>query len=82
MSLSKYLFLAKVLAWDAEITLLNMVTPSKKVGHAIPEGHPGAGGKWPEFIPPKGGDSRCSCPAINAMANHGACCCDAKVFPD
>jgi hypothetical protein len=26
---------------------------------------------WPEYIPPKDGDSRCSCPALNVMANHG-----------
>ncbi|KAF8719041.1 hypothetical protein AX14_011541 [Amanita brunnescens Koide BX004] len=37
----------------------------------VAEGHPGHGGKWPEFIPPKDGDSRCACPALNALANHG-----------
>jgi len=30
-----------------------------------------AGGDWPEYIAPGDGDSRCSCPALNAMANHG-----------
>jgi hypothetical protein len=34
-------------------------------------GHPGAGGKWPDYIPPKDGDSRSCCPGLNAMANHG-----------
>jgi len=47
------------------------VTPSLKAGHVTPEGHPGAGGKWPEYFSPTDEDSRCSCPALNAMANHG-----------
>jgi hypothetical protein len=49
----------------------NFLTPNKPVGKVIPEGHPGFGGKWPEYIAPKDGDSRCSCPGLNAMANHG-----------
>ncbi|KAF9011784.1 hypothetical protein BDQ17DRAFT_1387380 [Cyathus striatus] len=53
------------------LTLVNLISPSRKIGHVTLEGHPGAGGKWPEYIPPKEGDSRCSCPALNAMANHG-----------
>ena len=60
-----------VMTWDFGLMLTNLVTFSRKVGHVTPEGHPGAGGKWPEYIPPKEGDSRCSCPALNAMANHG-----------
>jgi len=60
-----------VLIWDASLVLYNLVTPNYKVGHVVPEGHPGAGGTWPEYIPPKDGDSRCPCPALNAMANHG-----------
>ncbi|KAF5384451.1 hypothetical protein D9615_003404 [Tricholomella constricta] len=60
-----------VLVWDVSLTLLNLVTPKRKVGKVTPTGHPGADGKWPEFIPPKEGDSRCSCPALNAIANHG-----------
>ncbi|KDR77025.1 hypothetical protein GALMADRAFT_225178 [Galerina marginata CBS 339.88] len=60
-----------VFTYDFGLTLANVVTPSLKVGHVTPAGHPGAGGKWPEYIPPKEGDSRCSCPALNAMANHG-----------
>lgn len=60
-----------VLVWDISLTLLNLLTPSRKEGHVIPEGHPGAGGVWPEFVAPKEGDSRCCCPALNAMANHG-----------
>lgn len=60
-----------VLVWDTSLTLANLVTPSRKAGFVVPEGHPGVGGKWPEFIAPNDGDSRCSCPALNAMANHG-----------
>jgi hypothetical protein len=60
-----------VFAWDISLTLFNLVTPNMKEGHVIPEGHPGAGGVWPEFIAPKEGDSRSCCPALNAMANHG-----------
>jgi len=60
-----------VFTWDFGLTLVNVVSPSRKVGQVTPEGHPGAGGKWPEYIAPKDGDSRCSCPALNALANHG-----------
>ena len=57
---------------DLVLFLFNLFTPDRKAGHVIPEGHPGFGGKWPEYVPPGEGDSRCSCPALNAMANHGA----------
>ncbi len=60
-----------VFTWDLSLTLINLVSPQRKIGHVTPEGYPGAGGKWPEYITPKEGDSRCSCPALNAMANHG-----------
>ncbi|KAF6745974.1 Chloroperoxidase [Ephemerocybe angulata] len=70
-AVSKIVSLAGVLAWDASCTFLNLITPSKKEGSVTPQGHPGADGKWPEYVPPKEGDSRCSCPALNAMANHG-----------
>jgi len=56
--------------WDLGLTVINSVTPAKSEGKVTPEGHPGFGGKWPEFVPPKEGDSRCSCPALNALANH------------
>ncbi|PPQ73616.1 hypothetical protein CVT26_010524 [Gymnopilus dilepis] len=56
---------------DFIFVIINFVTPQRKVGHVTPEGHPGAGGIWPEYIAPKKGDSRCSCPALNTMANHG-----------
>ncbi|KAJ7189749.1 Chloroperoxidase [Mycena pura] len=66
LSLNIYIF-----SWDAWLTLVNFVTPNRKVGHVVPRGVPGAGCKWPEFVAPKEGDSRCACPALNAMANHG-----------
>jgi len=54
------------------------------VDHVTPAGHPGEGGKWPEYIAPKEGDSRCSCPGLNAMANHGILPRDGKniSFPE
>ncbi|KAF8065051.1 Chloroperoxidase [Lyophyllum atratum] len=60
-----------IFAWDIGLTLVNLVAPKRKVGKVTPAGHPGADGVWPDFIAPKEGDSRCSCPALNAMANHG-----------
>jgi len=60
-----------VFTWDFGLVLYNLVTPSRRVGHVTPHGHPGAGGKWPDHIPPKDGDSRSCCPGLNAMANHG-----------
>jgi hypothetical protein len=60
-----------VFTWDFFLSLYNVVSPDLKVGHVVPEGHPGAGGKWPEYVPPGEGDSRSACPMLNAMANHG-----------
>ncbi|KAF8816280.1 Cloroperoxidase [Phlegmacium glaucopus] len=60
-----------IFTWDFGLMFINLVTPSRKAGHVTPKGHPGAGGEWPEYIPPTDEDSRCSCPALNAMANHG-----------
>jgi len=61
-----------------------LLSPKKKIGYVVPEGHPGFGGIWPEFIPPKDGDSRSACPALNAMANHGILPRDGKniTFPE
>ena len=70
-SVAKILQTIFVLAWDTILTIFNILTPKLKEGHVIPKGHPGADGKWPEYVPPKEGDSRGSCPALNAMANHG-----------
>jgi len=60
-------------AWDNYLTFLNLILPSKKPGSVYPPGAAGHDGIWPTFEAPnpEAGDSRCSCPALNAMANHG-----------
>lgn len=60
-----------VMAWDAVIALMNLVTPKLKEGEVVPRGVTGHRGSWPEYTPPKEGDSRSACPMLNAMANHG-----------
>lgn len=62
---------AGVMVWDFGLMLVNGLTPTLKPDHITPEGYAGAGGKWPEYIAPKDGDSRCCCPGLNTMANHG-----------
>jgi hypothetical protein len=64
-------FFAGLLIWDLSLGLVNLVTFKRKIGSVTPKGRPGEGGHWPEYLPPRSGDSRCSCPALNAMANHG-----------
>jgi len=56
---------------DFGLSFVNLVTFKRRVGHVTPQGKPGAGGKWPEYVAPKEGDSRSACPALNALANHG-----------
>jgi len=70
-SVSNAFYDAGVMTWDAFLTLGNLVRFSRPVGKVTPEGHPGFGGYWPEYIPPREGDGRCCCPGLNAMANHG-----------
>ena len=65
------LFFSGIIIWDISLSIVNLLTFKRKIGSVTPKGHPGAGGNWPEYIPPRTGDSRCSCPALNAMANHG-----------
>jgi len=60
-----------VLSWDFSLFLLNIVTPSLKPGHVVPANAQGHNLTWPEYTPPKEGDSRSACPMLNAMANHG-----------
>ncbi|KAJ6500893.1 Chloroperoxidase [Mycena sanguinolenta] len=60
-----------IFTYDFFLTLFNLVAPKRRVGSVTPHGSPGAGGKWPEFMPPKAGDKRSPCPALNALANHG-----------
>ena len=61
-----------VFAWDGGLALYNLVAPDLPKDAVVPEGCKGARGVWPTYIPPVEGDSRCCCPALNAMANHGA----------
>lgn len=70
-SVSNVFYEAGVMAWDVFLALGNVVQSKRPVGKVTPEGHPGYGGYWPEYRPAQEGDSRCSCPALNAMANHG-----------
>jgi len=70
-----------IFSWDTLLLLANLVTPSRPAGKIVPEGHPGFEGKWPQHIPAKEGDSRCSCPALNALANHGIIAHDGKAIP-
>lgn len=60
-----------IFSWDALLVVGNLLTPNRTIDKIVPEGHPGFKGKWPEYIAPKEGDSRSSCPGLNAMANHG-----------
>ena len=61
-----------VMIWDGGLALYNLVAPDLPADAVVPDGCPGARGVWPKYVPPTDGDSRCSCPALNAMANHGA----------
>jgi hypothetical protein len=64
-------FYVGLMSWDFSLAIVNTFTFKRKIGQVTPKGKPGEGGVWPEYIPPREGDSRCSCPALNAMANHG-----------
>ncbi|KAL4072140.1 Chloroperoxidase [Scleroderma yunnanense] len=71
LTLYKVFYYASIFAWDIVLSLLNLLWFRRPLGKVVPEGHPGYGGSWPEYRPPQAGDSRCSCPALNTMANHG-----------
>lgn len=70
-SLFDGIFFLALMGWDFSLAFVNLITFKRKVGRVTPKGQPGEGGVWPEYIHPREGDSRCSCPALNAMANHG-----------
>ncbi|KAG1754339.1 Chloroperoxidase [Suillus lakei] len=70
-NVSNFFYDVKIMSWDVVLTLLNVVGKKRRIGEVTPEGHPGYGGHWPEFKPPQETDSRCSCPGLNALANHG-----------
>ena len=61
-----------ILVWDGGLAIYNLVAPNRPENAVVPEGCPGARGVWPAYVPPGEGDCRCSCPMLNAMANHGA----------
>jgi hypothetical protein len=65
------IFILGLMAWDFSLAFVNLITFKRKVGRVTPKGHPGEGGVWPEYIHPREGDSRCACPGLNSMANHG-----------
>ncbi|TCD65706.1 hypothetical protein EIP91_002282 [Steccherinum ochraceum] len=60
-----------VFIWDFFLAIFNLITPNHPSNRVVPQGYAGAGGLWPKYVPAGPGDSRCSCPALNAMANHG-----------
>ncbi|KAK5715377.1 hypothetical protein LTR15_010020 [Elasticomyces elasticus] len=60
-----------VIAWDNVIAVMNLFAPKLNESEVVPRGAPGHRGSWPEYVPPKDGDSRSACPMLNAMANHG-----------
>lgn len=60
-----------VMTYDLGLFILNIITPSLKPGQVIPPHAAGHGLSWPEYVPPREGDSRSACPMLNAMANHG-----------
>lgn len=74
-NVSNFFYDAKIMSWDVILTILNLVGKKRRIGDVTPEGHPGYGGHWPEFRPPQETDSRCSCPGLNALANHGKSFC-------
>jgi len=60
-----------VMTWDFGLFLANLVLPAHPPNEVVAVGVPGHQGKWPEYTPPREGDSRSACPMLNAMANHG-----------
>jgi hypothetical protein len=58
----------RIALWDVALTVLNVVMPAPAVVN-LEAGD--SGSLWPTYEPAKPTDSRCSCPALNAMANHG-----------
>ena len=60
-----------VIVWDLGLFVLNILTSSLKPGHVVPLNAAGNNLAWPDYVPPKVGDSRSACPMLNAMANHG-----------
>src|ERR1700761_4745243 len=70
-----------VFGWDFGILILNLITPNLKPGKVVPPYAAGHNLTWPEYVPPREGDSRSACPMLNAMANHGILPHDGKNIP-
>lgn len=70
-SIVALLVITVVSLWDFGLLISNAIRPALPTQGVIPQGRPGARGVWPQFVPPKDSDSRCACPGLNAMANHG-----------
>ncbi|EUC54598.1 peroxidase family 2 domain protein [Rhizoctonia solani AG-3 Rhs1AP] len=64
-------FLLYLLGWDLGLHIANVIRPRKQVGSVVVVGLRGQDGSWGEFRPPRLGDARSPCPALNALANHG-----------
>ncbi|PPQ90843.1 hypothetical protein CVT25_007378 [Psilocybe cyanescens] len=76
--LLNFILTVLVFTWDFGLAVANTLLPKLKAGQVTPKGKPGEGGKWPAYVAPKEGDSRCGCPALNALANHGIIAHDGK----
>ncbi|KAJ7743576.1 hypothetical protein B0H16DRAFT_1664123 [Mycena metata] len=55
---TKLLHTVYLFTWDTGIAVANLIAPTRKWGAIVPRGNP------------EEGDSRCCCPALNALANH------------
>ncbi|KAH7336768.1 putative chloroperoxidase [Rhizoctonia solani] len=64
-------FLLSLLGWDFGLHIANAIYPRKQVGSVVVEDIRRKDGSWGEFHPPRPGDARSPCPALNALANHG-----------
>ena len=56
-----------VMTWDFGLFLANLILPAHPPNEVVAAGVPGHQGKWPEYTPPREGDSRSACPMLNAM---------------
>ena len=65
-SLTHFIKVFFVFQADFGLVLYNLIAPKKAPGKVTI-----CGGSWPKYTPPTDKDSRCSCPALNALANHG-----------
>ncbi|KAJ1303533.1 hypothetical protein OPQ81_011718 [Rhizoctonia solani] len=64
-------FLLYLLGRDAGLHVANAIRPRKTIGSVVAAELRGKDGNWGNFQPPRPGDARSPCPALNALANHG-----------